>query len=577
MRKFIGRINIYYIASFFIILLIIGFLFTGWKRITIIGPSIPAGLRNLPYYSIWSIIRVSIAYLISLIFSIIYGYAASSSKRAESFMIPILDILQSIPVLGFFPAAIHFFISLTNGDRLGVELASIFLIFTGQAWNMAFGVYESIKSIPDDLLEGAHSFGLNKWISFKKIILPATIPKLVYNSIMSWAGGWYFLIACEIIAIGPVSYELPGLGSFLIKTVEEGRFSLTIAGLLTLLSIVLLSHIFIWKPLSVWSEKFRYEFVSPFALHTESAIAGLYRDIWMIMRKGLISLRKPILFIKKGFIKIIPVKTELLIFRLMSAIKGPLFNLLRGLLKAAFIIFFVIITIKAFLGVLSSLLRPWPYETIYIPLAILCSIIRLAVAYFLALSWTLPLALWVERNPHILRIALPLSEIGASIPATALFPFIVLFVINVSGGLNLASILLVLTGMQWYLLFNLLAGIISIPADIKEAAYSLGLGKRLYWKKILIPAIFPSFVTGSITAWGGGWNALIISEYFVYKERAYSVFGIGSMLDEATYVHGDTTMLLICVISMICTIIILNRFFWRKLYDYSIEKFRLEY
>lgn len=577
MKKLIERINIHYIAVFFTLLLIIGYLFTKWKKIMIIGPSIPAELKSLPIYAMWSVTRVSAAYLVSLIFSIAYGYLAASSKRAEDFMIPVLDILQSIPVIGFFPAAIHFFITLTRGDRLGVELASIFLIFTGQAWNMAFGVYESIKSIPNDLLESANSFGLGRWLLIKKIIVPATIPKLVYNSIMSWAGGWYFLIACEIIAIGPISYELPGLGSFLVKTAEGGRFDLTFAGLIVLLIIIISSHIFIWKPLSVWSEKFRYEFVSPFAMETESAIVGLYRDIWMLMRKGLISIRTHMFVPLNRFSRFFSPKVNFQTREIISSIKAPLYYIFRSILKASLIIIGLIIFIKTFSGVLSSLLKPWPYETVYIPLAILYSIVRLTVAYLIALSWTFPLALWVERNPHILRIALPLSEIGAAVPATALFPFILLFVIDLPGGTNLASIILVLTGMQWYLLFNLLAGISAIPADIKEAAYSLGLGKRLYWQKILIPAIFPSFITGSITAWGGGWNALIISEYFVYRDKGYSVFGIGSMLDEATYIHGDTTMLIICLISMVCTIIILNRFFWRKLYNYSIERFRLEY
>src|SRR5271168_2771115 len=225
-------------------------------------PRFSISLSHLPYYAFCSFYRMLAAYIISLIFSIIYGLAATRGRLWERILIPAVDIAQSVPVVGFFPAAVFFFVALAHGSRLGVEMAAIFLIFTSQAWNMALGVYEAVKTIPEDSRDALDTFGARGWLKFKRLLLPASVPKLVYNSILSWVAGWYFLIACEIITVGPASYRLPGLGSFLWEAAEKGRTFDLATGLLTLLGIIVLMDMIVWQPLSTWAEKFKYEFAA---------------------------------------------------------------------------------------------------------------------------------------------------------------------------------------------------------------------------------------------------------------------------------------------------------------------------
>jgi len=254
---------------------------------------------------------------------------------------------------------------------------------------------------------------------------------------------------------------------------------------------------------------------------------------------------------------------------------GALLTTRRLLIWAGFGIG-ALVMLRALVALARGLALPWPDEARHIPLYLLFSFMRLAVAYVLSLAWTLPLALWVGASPKVARIVTPLAEIGASLPATALFPLIVVVVIRTAGGMNLASVLLALTGMQWYLLFNLIAGVRSIPAELREAAKSLGLGRWMTWRKVDLPALLPSLITGSLTAWGGGWNSLIVSEYLIYKERTYSVPGIGSLLDYATYVSGDKQMILLTLIALIGTIVLLNRLVWQRLYVMAADRYKID-
>ncbi len=516
------------------------------------------------------------AYFLSLIFSLTYGYAAATRRRAEKIMIPLLDILQSVPVLGFFPAAVYFFINLFKGDRLGIEIASIFLIFTGQAWNMAFGVYESVTTLPNDANEAVTSLGGRGWLRYKCLIFPTCIPKLVYNSIMSWAGGWYFLIACEIIAIGPVNYKLPGLGSFLIQSTEQGKLGLTFLGLGALILLIIVLDIFIWRPLSVWSEKFRYEFaVSTVPVRTFTLLPGMrHIKIYRFIRMRT-----------KHFwrIRISPLIRR--IDRISESIKRTacsdtfqkIFRLSKRITLYILTIFFVYGTFIVLKFTVRTISQPWPEEVSSIPLAIVYSILRLSIAYIISLAWTLPVAVLIGENEKASRVLTPVIEIAASIPATALFPLIVFIAIRFLGGMNFASVLLVLTGMQWYLLFNLIAGVKNIPGDLKEAAKAMGLSRFQYWKKLLIPAIYPSLITGSITGWGGGWNALIVSEYMVYNQKVYSVLGIGSLLDYATYISKNSTLMVLSLVTMVTVVVLSNRFIWRRLYLRASAKYKIEY
>ncbi len=510
-------------------------------------------IELLPYYAASSFLRMSIAYFFSLCFALSYGYIAATNKSARKFMLPVLDILQSVPILGFFPAAVLFFIGLLPG-RPGVEAAAIFLIFTSMAWNMAFGVYESLTTIPKDLVEAADSFGLHGWQRLESLTLPACVPKLVYNSIVSWSVGWFFLVASEIISAGSETYELPGIGSFLIDTTYSGKIALMLVGLSVLIVIILLLELFIWKPMQSWADKYNYEYAGEkkpgeFIFNTK-IIKYIFRFIFEAFSKILVS--SYIIFHKYQ-----PTK---------KILKSLSFLLVVSVL--AYIVYILIISF-------SKMLQALPSDAYYIPLAIVFSFLRLSAAYVICILWTVPAAVYIAKNRKASSYLMPFMEVAASIPAIALFPAMVVIFIRF-GSLDIAAIILILMGMQWYVLFNLIAGVKSIPKDIENVAASFGLKGKLYWKKVLLPAMFPSFVTGSITAWGGGWNTLIVAEYIVFKGQKYHLFGIGYLLDKATFESPNSSMVLLSVLSMSLAIVFLNKLIWQPAYKKALAKYKFD-
>ncbi len=510
-------------------------------------------LELLPYYAVSSFLRMSVAYFFALCFALSYGYIAATNKNAKKIMLPFLDILQSVPILGFFPAAVLFFINLIPG-RLGVEVAAIFLIFTSMSWNMAFGVYESITTIPKELIEAADSFGIHGWQRLENLTLPATVPKLVYNSIVSWSGGWFFLVASEIISAGSKTHKLPGLGSFLIDTTYSGKIALMLIGLSTLIIIILLLELFIWRPMQSWADKYNYEYAGEkkpgeFIFSTK-IIKYLFRLIFQTFSKITVS--------------------SYIIFHKYESIKKTL-KLFSYIILVLIILYFI----YSFIISITKMLLNLSDEAYFIPLAVVYSFLRLSAAYVICIIWTIPAAYYIVRSKKASSFLMPLMEVIASIPAIALFPAMVVIFIRY-GSLDIAAIILILLGMQWYLLFNLIAGVRSIPKDIENAATSFGVKGKLYLKKVLLPAMFPSFVTGSITAWGGGWNTLIVAEYIVFKGQVYHLFGIGYLLDKATFESPNSSMVILSVISMAITIIFLNRLIWQPLYRKALAKYKFD-
>jgi NitT/TauT family transport system permease protein len=549
-------------------------LFVAYRRhaVPIHKPHLSVSARQLPYYAFCSWYRMLAAYSIALVFSLIYGPMAASSPAAERVLLPAIDIAQSVPVVGFFPAAIYFFVAIAHGGRLGVELAAIFLIFTSMAWNMALGVYESIRTIPADSLEALDALGASSWLKLRRLILPACVPKLVYNSILSWVAGWYFLIACEIITAGPARYQLPGLGSYLMWAANKGRTGEMVGGLLVLLAIIVLMDAIVWQPLSNWAEKFRYEFAASGEAMRSLGMLDSLSAVGPAISRTIRALLRPVFrTIRQAFRSTPP----------FNPTAHPIMLLLGKILRIGAQIGLVLILLYAvgegLIALVRELLEPWPAVARQIPAATGASMLRLVAAYLISLAWTIPCAIAASESPHFARRLTPIAEIVGSVPATALFPLIVLFVIRLTGGMNLASVLLILTGMQWYLLFNLLAGVSQIPADLKEAARAFGLSRMATWRKLTIPAMMPSLLTGSITAWGGGWNALILSEYFVYRGRTYQVFGLGALLDDATYRAGSGVMILLTLLSMVLVVVLLNRLVWRRFYDVATERYKIDY
>ncbi len=533
-------------------------------------------------YSSYSLLRMTIALVISYVFAILYGVAAARNKKAEKILMPVLDILQSVPILGFFPAAIFFFIALFHQSWVGVEMAAIFLIFTSQAWNLAFAVYESVSSIPADLEEAAGSFSLKGWKKFTTLYVPASIPKLIYNGILSWSAGWYYLVAAEMISIGSQQFNLHGIGSYLAQATYAGDYQGTIIGLIVLVIIILLVDMVLWRPLRHYANRFRYESVSS---DEDRQNTHDQRITWL-----------------RSHLAVLPVKPPTALTHVLTAEKfRPIAATVRHVTEepkivqrhrklslvivSVVIASILIITSGAFLSGLISIpsnisnnLKNQEVAAAanQIPVALGTSMLRLLVAYLLSIAWILPLALKISGKPRSFGTSIFTMEILASLPATALFPLIVLGTMNLPGGLQLTSVILTMTGMQWYLLFNILGGVKAIPSDLVEVSKTYRITGFQKLRKFIFPAILPTFITGSITAWGGGWNALVLSEYITFNKQTLSVLGIGSLMNNAAYNIGNVTLLMLIILVMVSVVVGLNRLVWKRLYKITFSKYRLD-
>lgn len=513
----------------------------------------------LPLYAAYSGLRMLAAYVLSLGFALSAGYWASASPRGRRLILPALDVLQAVPILGFFPAAVFFFIRLAHGRAIGVEAAAVFLIFTSQAWNLAFSAYESLTTIPEDLRTAVRLSGADGSVLWRRLLLPACVPRMVYNSMLSWAGGWYFLIASEIIAIGQGTWILPGLGSYIGQAIARGRAPLAVAGLAMLVAVIVSMHLFVWSPLEAWAGRFRYETsgAGEAAVPLVRVLAG--KAPWV--RRALAATGQAA---ASGL--------GMALVAVAHALSGQWMRVVGWLAAAGA----ASVLVYGAVAIVEVLLRPLPPEALTIPTALGFSFLRLLAAYAISLAWTVPLAAWVSRSARRVELVMPPVQVLASIPATAFFPLLVAGVLRFGLDLNVSAILLVLTGMQWYLLFNLVAAAQGLPEDLRELARMTEARGLVYLRRFFLPAALPSLITGSITAWDGGWNALVLAESVTADGRTWSVDGIGTLLDEATYVRGDLQMIVLVIVAMVGAVLLLNRAVWRPLYGRASVRYRLD-
>ncbi len=527
------------------------------------GTAIQLRAAALPKYAMFSVLRIAIAYLFSLAFTLVYGYIAAYNARAEKFMIPLLDTLQSIPVLSFLPGVMLSMVALFPTRQLGVELGSILLIFTGQVWNMTFSFYSSLKSIPREMREVAQVYRWSWWQRFTQMELPYAAIGLVWNSMMSVAGGWFFLMACEMFILGNHDLRLPGLGSYLQTAANVGDTQAIVWGLGVMIGIIVLIDQLIWRPVIAWSEKFKFEQVESVEPPHSFVLDFLQRS-------------KVLPFLARVAVR--PLREYLsLYFANRHAVAGQ--NRKRG-------------TMGKWISraLLSAMLAGLAYA--FVKMSILLAGLTIAevrgifvgagatllrVAFTLALAglWTIPVGVIVGLKPKLSAIAQPLAQIAASVPATALFPIILLVLIRAGGGLGIGSIVLLLLGTQWYILFNVIAGATAIPTDLKEVCNVFRFDKLERWRELYLPAIFPYLVTGFITASGGAWNASIIAEYFRFKGHTYTVTGLGSVISDATDT-GNFRVLMAATILMAAMVVTINRALWRRLYALAATRFKLE-
>ena len=535
---------------------------------TWLGPFTPAveisrSPLALPGYAALSLLRITLAYVLSLGFTLVYGYIAAYNAKAERFMIPLLDVLQSIPVLSFLPGVMLAMVALFPSRQLGVELGAILLIFTGQVWNMAFSFYASLKSIPQEMREAANIYRFSWWQRFTEMELPFAAIGLVWNSMMSVAGGWFALMACEMFVLGSRDFRLPGLGSYLQTAASAGDTHSILLGVFTMIGVIVLLDQFVWRPVIAWAEKFKVEQVES-AEVPHSWVLNLLqhsRALAQLEQKAVFPLRESLMsfFSRRHNTRSADAPAP----RWKTYALGILGIAALGLTGYAVVRVAILLT-----GLDHS-------EVTELGQGLRATFLRVIAALLIGAAWTIPVGVKIGFSPRLARVAQPLAQIAASVPANAFFPVILLILFRLGAGLGVGSILLLLLGTQWYILFNVIAGAMAIPTDLKEACTVCRISGWQRWRKLILPGIFPYLLTGMVTASGGAWNASIVAEYFHFKGQTFSTIGLGSTISRATD-GGNYDLLIAATIVMAAMVVTVNRLVWRRLYRLGETRFRLE-
>ena len=515
---------------------------------------------ELPYYAARSLLRMFVALLLSVLFTFVYATAAARLRRAEKIMLPILDILQSVPILGFLSVTITFFIALFPGSELGLECASIFAIFTSQAWNMTFAFHQSLVTQPRDLDEAARLLRLNKWQRFWRVDVPSGMIPLVWNGMMSFGGGWFFLAASEALSVNNHQFALPGIGAYVAAATEQGQLGRVWLAIAVMIVMVVGVNVLFWRPLTAWAERFRIGDSSPADAPRSMVLDVLRRSrVPRALGRGL------------GWL-IAPADR---FFGVFGPADYPLrTSALRR--RAGDIVFAVaILTLVGY-----GLVRLVGYiqdtagfaEVGHAALLGLLTFARVLALLVVSTVIWVPAGVWIGLNPKVSRLAQPVVQILASFPAQFLFPIFTALLVATHISLNFGGVLLMALGTQWYILFNVIAGASAIPHDLREAAANLRLPRKLWWGKLILPGIFASYVTGGITAAGGAWNASIVAEVVSYGHTQLTATGLGAYITQATAV-GDWPRILIGVAVMSVYVVGVNRLFWRRLHAIAESRF----
>ncbi|MFF2550412.1 ABC transporter permease [Nocardia sp. NPDC058058] len=524
--------------------------------------SISTDPAELPYYAARSLLRMFLALGLSIAFTFVFATAAARLPRAEKVLLPLLDILQSVPILGFLSVTVTGFIALFPGSSLGLEAASIFAIFTSQAWNMAFAFHHSLISQPRELDEAARNLRLSRWQRFWRLDVPSGMFPLVWNAMMSFGGGWFFLTAAEAISVNNRSYALPGIGSYVASATAESDTPKILLAIVTMVIMVIGLNVLFWRPITVWAERFRNE---------ESEAADAPRSLVLdVLRRSHI----PELLGRVFGPLVYPMDRVMRVFGLAEhQLYVP-----EKRRRANDVLFTVVVAAALAVGcyymlryIDSTVGFGEVAHAAYLGAITLGRVIVLLI--FATAIWV-PIGVWIGLNPKVSRIAQPIVQVLASFPANFLFPLVTAVLVATGASLQWAGILLMALGAQWYILFNVIAGAAAVPNDLREASASLRLPRKLWWRKLILPAIFPSYVTGAITAAGGAWNASIVAEIVPYGDTTLVATGLGAYIAEATR-DGDSPRILVGVLVMSAYVVGINRLFWRRLYALAQRRYSL--
>lgn len=561
-------LNRWDLVALIIILAIISLIAYGSREMAtpfVVGQTIPISLnpRFLPYYALSSVLRMFIALFFSLLFTFTIGTWAAKSQRAGKILIPIIDILQSIPILGFLSISVMGFIALFHGSMLGPECAAIFVIFTSQVWNMALSFYQSLRTVPSDLIEVSHMYHLSGWQRFWRIEVPFALPALLWNTMMSMSGCWFFVVASEAISVANQNITLPGIGSYIALAIQQANPLGVVYAIVAMLLVILIYDQLFFRPLIVWAEKFKLDSNASENISRTWVMHVLQRT------QALKLLSKFFLPIIDGFVNLSFSKKSRLIEKQINPKMNTFTNIIWYstvsiivILSAIFLAHFILANIsldeigKVFLYGLATGGRV------------------IAAIIFCTLFWV-PMSVWIGSRPRIAAVMQPLMQFLAAFPANLLFPVMVFLIVKYTLNFQIWATPLMILGSQWYVAFNVIAGTIAIPKEMHLVAQNLNARGWLRWKRIIIPAIFPYYVTGAITAVGNAWNVSIVAEVVSWGSKTLTATGVGSYLSAAT-TNGNFPEVALGITVMCIYVLVLNRVFWRPLYEYAERRFRME-
>ena len=527
--------------------------------------TISNSIGALPLYAFYSIVRMGIAYVLSLVFAISYGYIAAYNPRLEPWMVAVLDILQSIPVLSFLPPVVLAMVALVPGHQMGIEMGVILLIFTGQVWNLAFSFYSSLKSIPREMVEATRIYRYSAWQRFWQLEMPYAAIGLVWNSIVSVAGGWFALIFCETFTMGDRNFQLPGLGSFIQTATYAGDVRALLSGIAAVVLIVVATDQLVWRPLIAWSDKFKFEQVESAERVTSPILELLRRSDLFSSIPGRIFAR-----LDEPIFRRLARSRECRVVQPLDKVERKGSAGLWALAVAAI----GIACWGAAHAVFMLSTVTWPELHLLLEGAA-ATFLRVNASLLISAAWTIPVGVAIGLNPRLARVVQPLAQVLASVPATAFFPILLIGLVKIGGGLGIGSIALMLLGTQWYILFNVIAGAMSIPSDLREVSTLFRFTRWQKWTKLILPGIFPYLITGMVTASGGAWNASVMAEYSHVKDRTLETIGLGAQIDAATD-SGRFPILLLATIMISLMVVTMNRLVWRRLYRLAETRYKLE-
>jgi len=518
--------------------------------------------RNLPEYAARTTLRMLLAMLFSLLFTFTYATLAAKSKQAERLLIPLLDILQSVPILGFISVTIVFFMALAPGRVLGAEFAAIFAIFTSQAWNMAFSFYQSLRTVPSELVEASRNFGLSPWMKFWRLDVPFAMPQLIWNMMVSMSGSWFFVVASEAISVGNTTITLPGVGSYIALAIEHRDLAAVGFAIVTMLIVILIYDQVLFRPLIAWADRFRFE-QEPGITPPESWVLDVMRRSRLIDR-----LTEPFasswrrLLVAGWWKEAVPAKRE----------KEPQ----HGWITFQWAAVIVALTALALWQVVSFVLQDIGASDVLATfLRGLATFSRIVVLIALASIIWVPIGVWVGTRRQVANFVQPVAQFLAAFPANLLFPIAVSAIVALRLDPNIWLSPLMILGTQWYILFNVVAGAAAIPAELRAAGVNFRVRGLLWWRRIALPAVFPYYVTGAITASGGSWNASIVAEIASWGDEHLQAYGLGAYIAQQTEA-GDFHRIVLGIAVMSFFVVVINRIFWRPLYLYAERKFRID-